>query len=56
VTIRPLDSAIATPPVLRSVGASSLSHVGVQVRGRRRSLTTISADRHALASCSIGNW
>jgi hypothetical protein len=55
VTIRPLDKAIATPPVLRNVGASSLSHFGVQVLGRRRSLTTMSAERHATASCSIGN-
>lgn len=56
MTIRPLDNAIATPPVVRKVGASSLSHLGVQVRGKRRSLTTISADRQAVASCSIGNW
>jgi len=55
VTTCPLDSAIATPPVLRSASASSFSHFGVQVRGKRRSLTTMSADRHAATSCSIGS-
>jgi hypothetical protein len=46
--IRPLLSVIASPPVFASIGWSSLSQRGVHALGKRRSLTTISALRHAV--------
>jgi hypothetical protein len=56
VTIRSLVRLIAIPPVRRRNGASSLSHVGRHADGNRRSLTTMSAARHAAISWSDGNW
>jgi hypothetical protein len=55
VTIRPLARLIAIPPVRRRNGVSSLSHVGRHADGNRRSLTTMSAARHAAISWSDGN-
>jgi hypothetical protein len=42
------------PPVLARAGRSSFSQRGVQRRGKRRSLTTISAVRHADIRSAIG--
>jgi len=48
--IRPVDSVIATPPVLASVERSSFNQPGVQPRGKRRSLITMSAALQASIS------
>jgi hypothetical protein len=54
VTILPVASVTATPPLLASVGLSSRSQRGEHRIGKRRSLTTMSADPHAAINAPAG--